>query len=253
MQNLKSCSGDLWGKYFLSAIANNIKNSKNTANLIVMSKHFILGIFFLKSLLCLAQVPVSKEPRHHKVFENAFVRVLDVHVPPGDTTQFHKHETPSVFIVLNAVKTGSEVIMEEAKAAALSHDAAISFEGFYTKPRIHRVWNEDTAEFHVMDVEVLRKENYKESAPIQQEGFQLLFDEKPVRAYRLTLNAGKNIQLVKQMPFLVVGLFNTSQNVVVNKKTFSKKGDFLFIQPGDSVQFTNNGQPPYSFAVLEFK
>lgn len=73
-----------------------------------------------------------------------------MHVPPGDTSQFHKHETPSVFSVLTPRKTGSEVIKEEAKATALAKDASISFEGFYTTPRIHRVWNEDTAEFHVM-------------------------------------------------------------------------------------------------------
>ena len=112
-----------------------------------MIKYFMLVAFFFHAKFCLAQVPVSKEPRHHNVFENAFVRVLDVHIPPKDTTQFHKHETPSVFIVLAPVKTGSQVIMEETRATALARDANISFEGFYTKARIHRVWNEDTASF----------------------------------------------------------------------------------------------------------
>lgn len=218
-----------------------------------MIKSVTLVAFFLQSLFCLAQVPVSEEPRHHKVFENAFVRVLDVHVPPGDTTEFHKHETPSVFIVLNAVKTGSEVIIEETKSTVLSRDAAISFEGFYSKPRIHRVWNEDTAEFHVMDLEVLHKENFKVNSPVQAKAFQLLFNEKPVRAYRLTLDAGKKIRLMKQAPFLIIGLFNTSQVVKVNEKTFSKKGDFLFIQSGRSIWFTNKNQQSYSFGVLEFK
>jgi hypothetical protein len=102
-----------------------------------------------------SQVPVRQEPLHYNIFENAWLRVLDVHIPPGDTTQFHKHETPSVFIVLNQVKTGSQVIQEEQTSTALRGDSSISFESFATTPRIHRVWNEDSTEFHVMDIELL--------------------------------------------------------------------------------------------------
>lgn len=45
--------------------------------------------FFLPALLLAvacaaqAQIQVSKEPRHHNVFENKMVRVLDVRIPPG--------------------------------------------------------------------------------------------------------------------------------------------------------------------------
>src|SRR5688500_16270276 len=86
-----------------------------------MKKHYFLLVFIIQVLLCSAQtvVPVKDEPMHHNVFENSFIRVLDVRVRPGDTSQFHKHETPSVFIVLHPVKTGSEVKMEEQKATAL--------------------------------------------------------------------------------------------------------------------------------------
>lgn len=218
-----------------------------------MLKCFILVVFFVQDIIVSAQIPVSKEPRHHNVFENAFVRVLDVHVSPGDTTRFHKHETPSVFIVLTHVKTGSEVIMEEMHATALSKDAAISFEGFYTKPRIHRVWNEDTAEFHVMDIELLNKNPGNISPPVLQKDLKLLFDEKPVRGYRLTLREASTIQLPAHGSFLIAGLTDDLQAVSVNKKSFNKKGDFLFIKAGDFVKFTNDGQQSYSFAILELK
>jgi len=38
-----------------------------------------------------APVPLSGEPRHHLKFENQYVRVFDVLVPPGDATLFHTH------------------------------------------------------------------------------------------------------------------------------------------------------------------
>ncbi len=218
-----------------------------------MGKCSILAPFLLQALLCSAQVAVSKEPRHHNVFENNVVRVLDVHVPPKDTSQFHKHETPSVFIVLTPAKTGSEVIMEEIKATALSKDATISFEGFYTKPRIHRVWNEDTTEFHVMDIEILNKKPHSIGSPIQQKAFKLLYDEKPVRAYRLMLEEGKNIHLQRPTPVLIIGLNDALESISVNKKLFSRKGDFLFIHGGQKIEITNTNHQAFSFAVLEFK
>ena len=220
-----------------------------------MKKYYILFLFIVQTFLSSAQtvVPVKDEPRHHNVFENNFVRVLDVRVNPGDTTGFHKHATPSVFIVLHPVKTGSEVKIEEQKATALSPDPTITFEGFYKSPRIHRVWNEDTAQFHVMDVEILSKGGQPTAAPIQQAGFKMLFDEQPVRGYRLTLPATNTIQLQRQSPLLIVGLTNAAQPLSVNKQSFSKEGDYLFIPAGQAVQFSNNNQTPYSFAVLEIK
>jgi quercetin dioxygenase-like cupin family protein len=217
-----------------------------------MGKHYILFVILLQTINGFAQVPVSQEPRHHNVFENNYVRVLDVQIPPGDTSQFHKHEIPSVFIVLQRPKIGSQVIQEESKATALFKDASITFEGFYTTPRIHRVWNEDSVLFHVMDIELLSKE-HSTSAPIEQKDFQLLFDEKPVRAYRLNLKTGLTIETKRERPVLIVGLSNGASRVSVNEKSFGKKGDFLFIPAGSSIRFKNPEQQPYSFAVLEIK
>jgi len=45
-----------------------------------------------------AQVQVSKEPMHKKVLENKFIRLMNVWLQPGDTTMFHIHSTPSVFL-----------------------------------------------------------------------------------------------------------------------------------------------------------
>ena len=217
-----------------------------------MSKHFFFFLLSLQALFCFGQVPVSKEPRHHNVFENEFVRVLDVHMLPGDTSLFHKHETPSVFIMIHNVRTGSEVIIQEGPATALSKDPSISFEGFYVTPRIHRVWNRDTSEFHVMDVEILNRNNKKNSI-LTNPAFQVLFDEKPVTAYRLTLIAQATTSIKRENPLLIVGLSNATNSVIVNKKAFIKKSDFVFIPAGEAVSFSSKDQQPYSFAVLELK
>src|ERR1700692_1589209 len=149
---------------------------------------FILAFSGLYTI-CRAQVPVSKEPRHHNILENGHIRLLDVHIPPEDTTQIHIHATPSVFVILtNKVKVGSQVISEEKRARLNPIDYEnIWFEGFYKQPRIHRVWNSDTSEYHVMDIELTNKKFIVIDSPIRQKAFTLLFDEEPVRAYRLSM------------------------------------------------------------------
>src|ERR1700738_3886431 len=105
-----------------------------------MNNWFPLTTFLLiVTLSCRAQIQVSKEPRHHNVFENTWVRILDVRIPSGDTSLMHEHSTPSVFLVLSKTKTGSQVLVEPDKIHLT--EGNIWFEGFYDKPRIHRVWN----------------------------------------------------------------------------------------------------------------
>src|ERR1700739_1806798 len=114
-----------------------------------MSKwSFFLFILFMEACKEQSPIQVSQEPRHHNVLENEWVRVLDVHVPPHDTTLMHIHSTPSVFLTLSNAKTGTEVLSDPGKPVFTAGD--IWFEGYYDKPRIHRLWNEDTIEFHAM-------------------------------------------------------------------------------------------------------
>ena len=217
-------------------------------------KQFLFLVCTISMLQTYAQeaIPVSKEPMHKKVFENNYLRVLDVHIAPGDTTQFHKHETPSVFISLHPVKTGSQVIVEEGTATILSLDRKITFEGFYKSPRIHRVWNADTSVFHVMDIEVLTKGDKDIGAPIAGEAFKQLFDAAQVRTYRVTLKSNQDLEIKRNAAVLVVGLIDGS-NVMVNKKSFAKQGDFLFIPPSEKIKLVNKSPQEYSFALLELK
>ena len=46
--------------------------------------------------------PLKAAPEYHKpVFENEFVLVLDVSIPPGATVPAHVHPWPAVFITLH--------------------------------------------------------------------------------------------------------------------------------------------------------
>jgi len=218
----------------------------------MIRSRFLISCLLAGTLSSQAQIQVSQEPRHHKVFENAWVRVLDVHVPPGDTSLVHKHSTPSVFMILSNTKTGSEVIVEPEKQTF--NDGHIWFEGFYTTPRIHRVWNSDTTEFHVIDMELVNKKPGTIEGPMQNAALKMLFDEKPVRGYRLTVPGNATIRLPRRKaPILLVGLFQSAAGVMVNEKAFVKKGDFLFVGAGDEIGLINKSAADQPFAIFELK
>ena len=61
-------------------------------------------------------VPAFKESRHHLVFENEWVRVMDVRVPARDTTDYHVHADRHVGVVIATARTWEQRLGEAASA-----------------------------------------------------------------------------------------------------------------------------------------
>jgi hypothetical protein len=80
----------------------------NHPKLVLQRELFVL-VLILKLTNLTGQVPVHEEPRHHLVFQNKEIRILNVLIPPGDTSQYHIHTTPSLFIRLSSTTTGSQL------------------------------------------------------------------------------------------------------------------------------------------------
>ena len=197
-------------------------------------------------------IQVSQEPRHHVVFENGWVRILDVRLPPHDTSLIHKHTLPSVFMVLGNTKTGAQTFVEP-RHKTFSKEG-IWYEEFNDTPRIHRVWNEDTVDFHVIDMELLHKSRIP-NRDILFDRSNLLFDERLVLAYRVTVQAHRSFSLGGELyPIVVVGLSGPNATGSVNGKAFSKKGDFLFVPPHTDIGISNeDGTADMQFAVFILK
>lgn len=104
-----------------------------------------------------------------------------------------------------------------------------------------------------MDIEILAKGIHGAETPIQQDGYKLLFDEPPVRGYRLTLQPGSKMQVQRKSPLFITGLTDAAQPLTVNNTSFSKEGDFLFVPAGAAIQLSNGGGKAYTFGILELK
>jgi quercetin dioxygenase-like cupin family protein len=55
-------------------------------------------------------VPVHQEPRHRMVFESPGIRILDVQIPPGDTTLFHTHSDPILYVTMRSSTTRTQTL-----------------------------------------------------------------------------------------------------------------------------------------------
>lgn len=205
------------------------------------------------SSVMIAQVPVRDEPRHHPVLQNKYIRLLDVWLPPGDTTLYHIHSTPSLFVILSKTVTGSQIKGEEWVKGE-SVPGSTWYRSFTPDSLVHRVCNMDTIVFHVNDIEILSAYN---SINISRKplSFPVLFENEKAFAYQLT-GASFNRQIIKDRGPIIAELV-TGMNVFFHdtKKQHPKKvsaGNYVYIAPGTSFYFTG-GNEETKMVLFEIK
>jgi len=99
-------------------------------------------------------VPVEYEPHHRVIFENQYVRVLDVVVKPGETTLFHKHSLDNIPVILTGADNRTQFAGEDWKPTPAKAES-VGFIPGATKPYVHRINNQGSTTFHVIDIQLL--------------------------------------------------------------------------------------------------
>lgn len=213
---------------------------------------FFVALVFSSAAL-IAQVPVREEPRHHKVFENQYIRLLDVWIDPGDTSLFHIHATPSLFLYFTNTLVAAQ-IKGAAWTSATNKAGAASYRSFVNDTLVHRVSNQDTALFHVTDIELLSP--YKPAAQLTSLPFTVLFENEKAVAYRLSNSSLSNKVISGRGPLiaqLVAGDAVTFYDTVTKRSTSIKTGKYVYIEPGSSFYFSATGNREVNMVLFEIK
>jgi hypothetical protein len=217
-------------------------------------KRFYFTSFFLYSTLAYAQLPVRNEPRHHNVFENDYVRVLDVFIGPNDTTLYHLHNTPSVFIVYTQTKVGSQLWQQQPREG-INLPGDVNYDSL-NRPRLHRVWNNDTGWFHVMDVELTASKHFANITVIQNSFLKLLFNKKQVNGYSIELKPAGTVQVPASLNgYLLVSKTETAIDYKNNGSTqhrMMKAGHYIWIEARKAFSLST-GKIPASLVLLQLK
>jgi hypothetical protein len=209
-------------------------------------------LVILTSFTLVAQVAVRFEPRHKVALENEWVRLLDVRLPPGDTSLFHIHEIPSFFIPLSTTEVGIEVKGQQAQDSKFTIGGTY-YNGFENGPLIHRVWNTDTNTLHIIDLELLATKNITLPATIQLPGAKIDFENEKLRVYKFEVAPKQTLRFSFLTPMLLISVSGpTIQTNDMDKKSSSysmRPGMFQWIEAQKKIQIKNRG-PAITNAIL---
>jgi hypothetical protein len=102
---------------------------------------------------------------HHWAFENQYVRVYDMQIPPGETTDFHLHALDSVFVRVTGGLVGLQDQGQEWTKAQHLEPGSVEVTADASHPKTHRIRNEGTAEYHAVLVQLKSGEVSGHRAP----------------------------------------------------------------------------------------
>jgi hypothetical protein len=138
-------------------------------------------------------IPVVDEPSHRKVFENAFLRVLDVQLAPGATSLFHWHVAPSVIIYLTPSTNRAETWPKREIITRELTPGQSRYAPYDEKPLAHRVTNTGAGLFRVFDIELLQRPAAPAPlSPLPAAHVKLQWEERLARGAGIVLAVGEH-------------------------------------------------------------
>lgn len=93
---------------------------------------------------------------HTWMFENQYVRVFEVRIPPGQVTDFHRRAYDSVTVRIAGGLIASQIQGEGWGAATKIDPGSAMVDADVSKTDVRRMRNEGTADYHAILVQLLR-------------------------------------------------------------------------------------------------
>lgn len=203
-------------------------------------------------------VAVHDEPRHRRRFENEFVRVYDVLIPPGDTTLYHHHAEDTFYVAVNEATVRDRTWGEDDVTTGTAPAGLVLCRPHRRKPLIHQVHNAGAAEMRLIGAEIKASPAVTSSDPLDAPGFQLHLERDRLRAYDLALEPGASTGNVDyRFSSLTVMMSIATMHVAhadgTERTMICAPGDVVW-QPGPiSVSLTNVGEESLAAVVGEWR
>lgn len=203
-------------------------------------------------------VPIEREPMHRLKFENDFVRLFDVLVPAGKTTQYHVHRYDGVSVRVSNAQLIDESISGEKEPYEVKYGETTF--GARSSPETHRVANIGTSDFRTIVIEILAAKDAATIGPfpILSENHLVLIDNEKVRVSRLILKPGESSKLhTHQMHGLGVIVYDSKIEISTpdgtTRKLEPKSGDSVWQNAGTTHIIKNTGSTVFEAIDIELK
>ena len=199
-----------------------------------------------------------EEPRHQLVLSKDSVKVMDVLIPGGDTSLFHVHRHPTIYVLLNGASYGGQNWGKEWEHSKIMD---IAWAGLvqdmstpYTTsdpPVYHRVTVPDDETYHLIAmVNTGQGEATSDnsSRPVKNRWF---------RENRYEIEAGERSDMLRfENPVVLVQYSKGNSSVIENGVEHShksEKGGLSWHDANTTFQISNNSDEEIGFVVMEMK
>jgi quercetin dioxygenase-like cupin family protein len=202
-------------------------------------------------------VPATREPHHTVKLENQYVRVLDVTVPPYDSTLYHIHENPYVYVSIGAATLKAQVEGSADITDLNLKDGEVRFSPAVT----HRVGNIATTPFRNITIQIQGRDDSTFQVVPQlrtsAQGASVAFENELIRVDRLQIAPGQSTSMhAHPRSHLLVAVHGGSvkmESGPIPVTQAMKSGDFDWHTGGYAHNITNVGATAFEAIEVVWK
>jgi len=202
-------------------------------------------------------VPADKEPRHVPKLVNEWVRLVDVEIPEGEQTLFHRHSFDYPYVLVTSVTLYNQIHGQEPKDVKMEagfvgyYDAATK--GAYT----HRFINRGPGVFRAIGIELLKPHASEAGRVINFPGVEPVVNNERVAAYKFRLVPGASTGTLRiPGPSIRVALGAGSISEGSSGSTTSTQlapAQFVFREQAVTTTVSNIGDTPVEWVEFVLK
>jgi len=229
-------------------------------------------------------VPVYHEPHHRQLFAKGTTRILEGSVPPGDTSWYHMHAEPVLYLTLSASAQRTQVLGEDwsrgrgegaapggavpagrgaspagrgapppLTPGAITTVRPTSTTSYYDQPITHRISNGGDRLFRFMVVTNAAAGDDTDA----DHGFQGKAElaNRWFRAYRITLAPGQSTPSHKHTTESVIVQVSDGQGVAAGPMTWelAEQGRWAWFDAGTAHEIKNTGSVPLEVIEVDVR
>jgi quercetin dioxygenase-like cupin family protein len=219
-----------------------------------INEQSLLASTLFSASITTAQIPVEQEPHHKILFENGYVRVIDLHIAPGDTTLVHTHNAASVVVFISSSTFGIQNVGEPPVETPVRPGDVI-YRAYDEKPVVHTVWNPARSMFHCLVVELISDHPAKNNKSIiSLPGLQFQWQQKLVSAYKFEIEKGKPYDIPgSDLAYLLIDFSGIATVASGANRRSLQPGDFVFFPPQSKIKIDGMDTENAGCVLLELE
>lgn len=217
-------------------------------------KQSLLASTLLPANIAIVQIPVDQEPHHKILFENGYVRIIDLHIAPNDTTLVHTHNAASVVVFLSSSTFGIQNVGEPPVETPV-RAGDIIYRAYDEKPVVHTVWNPGKSMFRCLVVEFIKHQPARNSKSIMSlPGVKFQWQQRLVSAYKFEIEKNQQYDIPESdLAYLLIDFSGVATVASGANVQSLEPGDFAFFPPQSNIKIDGMDKENAGCVLLELE